>query len=165
MVNLNIYCTTIKYYEVMERLPDYVKPLGLGNLEYPNNWFDEKIGNNISSLNKFYAEFTGFYWIWKNQIKLLKKDDLIGNCHNRVLWLNNLYNEKKKFTLSSLYSNFLSTKNPILTESEAIQVQPITFKNKNLFSDFEEVHKTSALKECMSFLGNDLKKEFLFRNL
>lgn len=161
MVNLNIYCTTIKYYKVMERLPDYVKPLGLGNLEYPNNWFDEKIGNNISSLNKFYAEFTGFYWIWKNQIKLLKKDDLIGNCHNRVLWLNNLYNEKKKFTLSSLYSNFLSTKNPILTESEAIQVQPITFKNKNLFSDFEEVHKTSALKECMSFLGNDLKKEFL----
>ena len=50
MVNLNIYCTTIKYYKVMEKLPPYIKPLGLGNLEYPNNWLDEKMGNNISSL-------------------------------------------------------------------------------------------------------------------
>ena len=161
MVNLNVYCTTIKYYKVMEKLPEYIKPLGLGNLEYPNNWLDEKLGNNISSLNKYYAEFTGFYWIWKNQIKLFKKNDLIGNCHNRVLWLNNLYSDEKKFTSSSLYSNFLSTKNQKLTESEVIQVQPITFRNKNLFSDFEEVHKTSALTDCMSFLSVDLKKEFI----
>ena len=33
---------------------------------YPENWFDEKKGDNISDLNKHYAEFTGLYWIWKN---------------------------------------------------------------------------------------------------
>ena len=90
----------------MEKLPSYVIPLGLGNEKYPNNWLVEKKGDNISLLNKFYAEFTGLYWIWKNRINSLNDNDLIGNCHNRVLWLNDLYENKKKFTTKSLFDNF-----------------------------------------------------------
>ena len=62
---MDIYCTTIKYYKVMDKLPYYIKPLGLGDVKYPPNWLQEKLGKNISNLNKYYAEFTGFYWIWK----------------------------------------------------------------------------------------------------
>ena len=42
MKNLTIYCTTIKYYKVLDNLPDYIKPLGLGENIYPDYWFDEK---------------------------------------------------------------------------------------------------------------------------
>ena len=71
MHNLEIYCTTIAYYKILEKLPSYIKPLGLGETSYPKNWLTEKTGENISSLNKYYAEFTGLYWIWKNRIKNL----------------------------------------------------------------------------------------------
>ena len=59
MNKIEIYCTTIKHYKVMEKLPNFVIPLGLGEEKYPNNWLTEKVGKNISSLNKYYAEFTG----------------------------------------------------------------------------------------------------------
>ena len=39
----------------------------------------------------------------------LRKDDFIGNCHYRVLWLNE-YLQKKKFTIDSLYNNLLKKK-------------------------------------------------------
>ena len=34
---MDIYCTTIKYYKVMDKLPYYIKPLGLGDIKYPQN--------------------------------------------------------------------------------------------------------------------------------
>jgi hypothetical protein len=161
MANLQIYCTTIKYYKVMDHLPNFIFPLGLGSTDFPNYWLDEKKGININSLNKFYAELTGFYWLWKNQLKNLNKNDIIGNCHNRVLWLDKLIDQKQKFTTESLYKNLLSNNNHKLNEYDVIQVQPITFKNKNLLSDFEEVHKTDALKKSVFFLNEELQKPFL----
>ena len=83
---------------------------------------------------KYYSELTGLYWIWKNRIPKLNKDDLIGNCHNRVLWLNNIYTEKQKFSLSNLYSNLLKPSNDIFDKSDVIQVQPIIFKRKSFFT-------------------------------
>ena len=160
MRQLEIYCTTIKYYKILEKLPPYIIPFGLGDETYPESWLTEKKGENIASLNKYYSELSGFYWLWKNRIPKLNKDDLIGNCHNRVLWLNNIYDKKKKFTFDSLYSNLLKSDNIILNNSEVIQVQPITFKNKNLFTDFEEVHKNNALKDCLNYLNSTDKKKF-----
>jgi len=144
----------------MEKLPNYIIPLGLGLEKYPNNWLTEKNGDNISSLNKYYAEFTGLYWIWKNKIKNLGDNDLIGNCHNRVLWLNELIEKKKKFTTESLFDNFLKLENDILNKNDVIQVQPIIFEQKNLFEDFEEIHKCDALKKSIEFLDSNLAEKF-----
>ena len=47
MNKIEIYCTTIKHYKVMEKLPNFVIPLGLGEEKYPNNWLTEKVGKNI----------------------------------------------------------------------------------------------------------------------
>ena len=161
MSNLKIYCTTIKYFKVMDNLPDFIKPLGLGQTKYPSHWYDEKKFINISHLNKYYAEFTGFYTILKNFINEFDHNDLIGNCHNRVLWLNNFYNKKQKFSTKSLYSELLKKNNPLIYEKDVVQVQPITFKNKNLIEDFREVHKNSSLDDCLNFLTVDLKKDFM----
>ena len=97
--NFNIYCTTIKYFRVMDKFPNYIKPIGLGEANFPNYWLTEKNGINISQFNKYYAEFTGIYWVWKNMLGNLRKDDFIGNCHYRVLWLNEYLQKKKNLQL------------------------------------------------------------------
>lgn len=156
---MNIYCTTIKYYSIMERFPNYIKPLGLGDGQYPKNWLTENSGENISNLNKFYAELTGFFWIWKNKLSQLNNDDLIGNCHYRVLWLNELKNKKTKFTTANLYDNFLKEDNKILKNIDVIQVQPILY-SKNLLQDFKDVHNCDALSESLKFLPVTLANNF-----
>ena len=158
--NLQIFCTSINYHKVIDTLPDYIYPLGLGENTFPTNWYNEKNGKNISNLNQYYGELTGLYWIWKNKLVEMKRDDLIGNCHYRKLWLNNLYINKQKFSFSSLYSKLLNPIN-ISSECESIQVQPINFQNKNLSKDFQEVHKIDILNDCVNFLDENNKSLFL----
>ena len=61
---LEIFCTTIKYYRILDKLQSFIKPLGLGEEIYPEIGLMKK-GDNISDLNKHYAEFTGLYWSGK----------------------------------------------------------------------------------------------------
>ena len=49
MDSLKIYCTSIKHFTILDKLPSYIKPLGLGNEEYPEHWLTEKNGKNIKS--------------------------------------------------------------------------------------------------------------------
>ena len=129
MPNLDIYCFSMKYFNLLDKLPSYIKPFGLGNNNYPEKWLTEQKGENIFNLNKYYGEATGVYWIWKNKLKNIDENDWIGTCHYRRLWLNNLYKEKQKFSINSLYDNLLKSDNNIFLECEAIQVQPILLKN------------------------------------
>ena len=48
MINLDIYCMTIQYLRILEKLPPYIKPLGLGNNNFPDHWLTEKKGENIT---------------------------------------------------------------------------------------------------------------------
>jgi len=160
MKKLEIYCTSIKYYNIIDKLPPYIKPLGLGDDTFPEHWSLDSNGVNISHLNKYYGELTGIYWIWKNSIKNKNNNDLIGNCHYRKLWLNDKFSNKQKNNLKSLYQNLLSEKNEYLNSCDCLQVQPIIFKSKNLLEDFEEIHKCKALSECLDFLDNINKEKF-----
>ena len=90
-MNINLYCLSFKYYNLVDKLPTFIKPLGLGSENYPSEWLIEKKGQNISHLNKYYGQFTGILWIWKNQLENIKDDDWIGTCEYRKFWLNNLY--------------------------------------------------------------------------
>ena len=96
MSKLRIFCTSIKYYKVLDKLPNCISKIGLGKSIFPKNWYHDNVGNNISHLNKNYGELTGIYWIWKNLLKDFDKNDLIGNCHYRKFWLNNFYFQKQK---------------------------------------------------------------------
>ena len=155
MPNLKIYCSTIKYYKILEKLPSYITPVGLGENYFPYNWDVEKKGMNISNLNKYYAQLTMYYWIWKNKLKNSSAEDYVGNCEHRLFWLNNLYSKKEKFSSVSLYSKLLSPKNDIFNSQEIIAPQPIIFKNKSLFKDFEEIHEKNILQDVISFLPKE----------
>ena len=160
MKKLNIFCTSIKYYKILDKLPSYIAKIGLGNSKFPKNWYIEKNGDNISYLNKYYGELTGIYWIWKNILKNFDKNDLVGNCHYRKLWLNKKYENKQKKSRESLFKNLLDEKNPLLEEQQTFQVQPINFNNKNLLEDFKIVHKNDCLEKSIFFLDPKLQNSF-----
>ena len=113
MRNLNIFCSTINYFKILEKLPSYIVPVGLGEKQFPNNWLIEKKGENISHLNKHYGQLTMFYWLWKNKINQMHDEDFIGSCEHRLLWLDKLYEKKQKYSFDSLYSKLLSPKNKV----------------------------------------------------
>ena len=158
---LTIYCFTLKYFKLLDSLPDHIVPLGLGSEKFPNNWLDEKNGENISKLNNYYGEATGIYWIWKNKLNNYKNDDWIGTCHYRKFWLDDCYLNKQKTTFSSLYSKLLKPENEVFLISDAIQVQPIFFKNQTILEQFEKVCGKNIIKECAEFLDPSIKDEFL----
>ena len=46
MPNLNLFCLSLKYYNLIDKLPAYIKPLGLGTGKYPDHWLTENNGEN-----------------------------------------------------------------------------------------------------------------------
>jgi len=160
MKNLTIYCTTIKYFKVLEKLPIYIHPVGLGDGKFPEKWLTEKVGENISYLNKYYAEFSMFYWIWKNRISNSEPDDLVGSCQHRYFFLDKKYDKKNYFSIKSLYSKLLKPYSKILLENDVIQLNPIIFKKKNLLEDFKDVHDKFLLDESLFFLDKTIAKNF-----
>ena len=160
MSKIKIYCTSVVPYSLLNKLPQYITPLGLGDADFPENWLSEKKGENIRHLNKHYGEISGFYWVWKNKIDELKNDDFIGFCHYRKFWLNYTSDVKMKYSYNSLFNDLLDTSNIIFNNKDVIQVQPIVYKNRNLFEDFKITHKTDSLNKSLNFLEEPIKSSF-----
>jgi len=151
---------SIKHFNVLDKLPSNITPFGLGNYHFPDNWMSEKKGENISELNKFFGEATGFYWIWKNYLKNLDEDDWIGFCQYRRLWLDELIKVKQRNSLSSLYSKLLKPNNSIFLSSETILLDPTIFSHDNLLGQFDKLYVKNALNDCASFVKNEDKADF-----
>ena len=123
-------------------------------------------GDNISELNPYYCELTGYYWVLKNYIDN-SNEDYIGFAHYRrlpdiknisdsdtpsIYGLN--YSESLKLFESLIYKNlkndykkfevilpctcymYKTTVNPLLRDNE---------KNYNLYNHFKEEHKNDLL--------------------
>ncbi len=159
-VSLKIFCMTLKHYSVLQKLPKSIIPFGLGDHTYPKGWLSEKNGDNILSLNKFYGETTGMYWIWKNYLDKFKKDDWIGFCQYRRFWLNDLYIKKQNFTFKSLYSNLLSTDTFLKQEIETYLVQQTFFTNHDLLDQFETLYGKNIINECAKLVFDKDKEDF-----
>lgn len=78
MMNIRIYTMTHKKFEALKNpmyVPLHVGRAGSMDLGYPG----DDTGEQISLLNCYYSELTGFYWIWKNCHDV----DYVGTCHYR----------------------------------------------------------------------------------
>jgi len=85
MKNLKMFCISLEpnHYDFIKNLG--YEPVGLGGKDFDDNWFQDKLGNNISKKNKNYGEYTYHYWIWKNYLDKLD-DKWIGFCQYRKFW-------------------------------------------------------------------------------
>ena len=115
MKNLEMFCISLEpnHYSFIKSL-GYV-PVGLGDKDFNNDWFGDKLGMNISKKNKNYGEYTYHYWIWKNYLDKLS-DKWIGFCQYRKFW--SLENYKTEDI------NFNSLNSQVLKEI------PIKFQNR-----------------------------------
>jgi hypothetical protein len=79
MKDIEIFVLTHKKYEIITPNPPYI-PLLMGAYSKKDyfNYIPDNSGDNISDLNKYYAELTGEYWAWKNT-----NARIIGFCHYR----------------------------------------------------------------------------------
>ena len=159
-MKIKIFCASTIYRKILDKMPKNIVPFGVGNGFFPDHWLSEKNGKNIIQLNKHYGEHSCIYWVWKNYLNEFQDDDWIGFCHYRKFWLNRLYDKKQKLNISSLYSNLLRENNDNFKKNEVILIQPIIYQNKNLFQDFEDVHKTDILKETLNFFDTNIKNSF-----
>ena len=68
-------------------------PVVLGEKKPSINCFGDKTGENISSKNKYYGEYTFHYWIWKNYLDKLG-EEWIGFCQYRKFFSNKEVNNE-----------------------------------------------------------------------
>ena len=85
MKNLKMFCISLEpnHYNFIKSL-GYI-PVGLGDNDFNDDWFKDKLGINISSKNKNYGEYTYHYWIWKNYLDKLH-EGWVGFCQYRKFW-------------------------------------------------------------------------------
>ena len=123
MKNLKMFCISLEpnHYNFIKKL-GYI-PVGLGDKDFNDDWFKDKLGNNISKKNKNYGEYTFHYWIWKNHLDKLK-DEWIGFCQYRKFWSLEKY-KKEDINFDSLTSQVLKEIPIRFNEYESILGEPI----------------------------------------
>ena len=61
-------------------------PVGLKNENFSNDWLRDNTKDNISKKNPYYAEYTFYYWYWKNLLQYKEKNEWVGFCSYREYW-------------------------------------------------------------------------------
>ena len=122
-----IYCITHKKLDFIENLG--LIPSGVGQNEYPNNYIDEKKGENISHKNYNYGEITFHYWLWKNRLKNHQNNDWFGICHYRRFFLNQKIDYKIN-NINNLKPILALQPNKEWRNYDVILCEPISLKNQ-----------------------------------
>ena len=107
MHNTTMYCHSLhdKMLSVIQKV-GYV-PVGLGDGKFSEEWLKDDSLINICHKNKYYAEYTFYYWFWKNVLPKVKDNHWIGFCSYRELWGN-----KRKITENSKFTDVVLTETP-----------------------------------------------------
>lgn len=127
-MKIKIFAMTHKKFE--EPKDPLYQPLHVGracstDLGYPG----DDTGDNISALNCYYSELTGFYWIWKNY----HEADYVGTCHYRRY----LLNEREQIFTEAEYRGLLENYDLITTKRVCL--------NNSYHEGFSANHNRKAL--------------------
>ena len=161
MSKLDIYCLTSKEFEFFKRLPSNIIPLGLGKNKFSKNIINENSGESIVELNRYFAEMTGIYWIYKNKINNYNENDFVGFCHYRRLWLREKF-EKKHNNKEKLFDVLLSKQNDYFKGSDVILLNPTYLKNETIYEHFKNNHGEDIIKESFKLLND--KQSIAFKH-
>ena len=103
------FCLTLNpsHEDIIKKL-SYI-PVGLGEKNFSNECFNDKNGNNISSKNKFYGEYTFHYWLWKNYLTKINTK-WVGFCQYRKFFVKKDLNVER-LTFDELQNNLIKNIN------------------------------------------------------
>ena len=90
-----MYCMCLNNHHLNNVKKMNYLPVGLGESHFDSEWIRDNTGNNISKKNKYYGEYTFYYWFWKNLLPKLMDNTWIGFTGYRYHWSDN----KKRFII------------------------------------------------------------------
>ena len=180
-------CLNSHHLEKLKKL-EYI-PVGLGKQNYDSEWLRDDTGNNISSKNPFYGEYTFYYWIWKNFLDDCADNQWLGFCGYRYHWSqkSTISSEKlNKIVNKGNFQDYILKKIPpewedyeaILGEemiinnwkfSKIIKHAPKKFlmnpklllkKNQNIKLHFDVFHGEGIIDKAISYLDKNEKSDF-----
>lgn len=180
-------CLHDHHYKNLKKL-DYI-PVGLGNNNFNDQWLNDKSGENISYKNKFYGEYTFYYWIWKNYLPKYQEDFWLGFSGYRYHWAQkkDINSEKINKIINQKNFNEYILKEPneewdnydvILGEKMFIDnwkfskiikkgykkllKNPLAFRKRhqNIKLHFDVFHGEEVLDKAIDLLDNENKTDF-----
>tara|TARA_B100002019_G_C21230218_1_gene579673 strand:+ start:470 stop:1312 length:843 start_codon:yes stop_codon:yes gene_type:complete len=92
---MKIFCITHKPLNSLHKIG--LTPAGVGKNKFPQNYTIENSGDNIANKNFCYSETSFHYWIWKNYLPKLTKDEWIGTCQYRRYFVKKSFGEKIQY--------------------------------------------------------------------
>ena len=180
-------CLNSHHLENLKKL-EYV-PVGLGKQNFESEWLGDNTGDNISSKNPFYGEYTFYYWVWKNFLNDFPDNQWLGFCGYRYHWSQKSTassEEINKFVNKENFQDYILKKIPpewddydvILGEemiinnwkfSKIIKHAPKKFlmnpkfflkKNQNIKLHFDVFHGEGIIDRAISYLDKNDKADF-----
>ena len=169
------------------------EPVALSDKDkFRKGWLKDNTGLNISHKNKYYGEYTFYYWFWKNQLDKIEKDKWIGFSHYRHHWSSQ--NKIKSDDLNEIinkdnfYDFILKEKNILWDDYDVILGDPmqvngkykiskivkkglkILFKDFSAFTEskrniklhFDVFHGEGLLDKAIHLLDDENRKDFKF---
>ena len=184
MKNVDMFCISLEpsHLNFIKKL-GYI-PVGLGDKNFQEDWFRDNTGNNISSKNKNYGEYTFHYWVWKNYMEQLSSK-WIGFCQYRKFWTTKNF-ENTKINIGTLPNIVLNQIPKEYENYDAILGEPffinkrkimkflkkgfnLVLKNpqvlynqklRNIKFHFDLMHGENNLYKAINLLDNENKKDF-----
>ena len=184
MNNLTMFCISMKSNHLNTIKEFNYLPVGLGKDNFSKDWFLDNKGENISTKNKYYGEYTFHYWLWKNYLDKVE-DGWIGFCQYRKFWsidnrnspLNSL-DQLKPLILKQIPKSYENFDIILGEESSVSNLKLMKFfkrglnlflkkpsylfdKNKrNIKFHFDMWHGSVYLEKAIQFLDNDNRNDF-----
>ena len=153
-LNIKIIIAAHKKYRMPQ--DDIYLPIHVGaEGKAPIGYQGDNTGNNISTLNPYFCELTGMYWMWKNL-----KADYLGLAHYRRHFCfrkkhgENSEDSKWKSVLTSKEAQLLCKRNDVIVPEKRHYVI------ETLESHYEHTHYKEHLEKSRQIIRADLVDEY-----
>jgi len=189
MNDYKIFCMCLHNHHLQNLKKLKYVPVGLGENDFSNEWIRDNTKINISHKNKYYGEYTFYYWFWKNILSKTSDGAWIGFTGYRYHWSqkDDLKSEKiTKVINENNFENYILKKIPdewngyqvILGEKISVNdwklskilkhgkkkffLNPSYFvkKNQNIKLHFDVFHGDGYLDKAISVLDPIERKDF-----
>ena len=154
---MKIYCISIynENYSFFES--NNLIPVGVGLNKFNDKWLNDKDGENISSKNENFGEYTFHYNLWKNKL-LDPNSNWIGFCTYRRFWTKKNYDSPK--TLSDLANVILKEVPDEWQEHDVVLPESLKLGKLKFMKILKNNYKQLLHKPSLLFNKSTIKDHF-----